>query len=309
MKRVLPSQVPVPPACAFMFRVVPHHACFHFNWMIGGCALSRERFSMSRRLPAPTARLLPCLPSSPQPHAVRAAAHAAAQTSLLPQRNSWRRHWRLAGAAGLHTSATEMAEASSGPATPATSEKSVLFISSVWPERSSSAAGQVFAPLSAAHMPHTRATAFESTSTRPGNVEPCPARLQLCCLFHTAGVRTSDLLTSFQRHGWAASYACSSAPNEHAAALSSAGVATHGVPPNREALLAEALNAAAPTVVVFDRFYAEEAFSFRVRELAPHALRVLDMQARAAWGRLQAWDVQSCSPWHAHSPLCNVFRL
>ena len=29
------------------------------------------------------------------------------------------------------------------------------------------------------------------------------------------------------------------------------------------------------------RFYAEEAFSFRVRELAPQALRVLDMQARA----------------------------
>ncbi|KAL4429361.1 hypothetical protein ABPG77_005135 [Micractinium sp. CCAP 211/92] len=50
------------------------------------------------------------------------------------------------------------------------------------------------------------------------------------------------------------------------------------MPPNREALLVEALAAAAPTAVVFDRFYAEEAFSFRVRELAPRALRILDMQ-------------------------------
>ena len=47
---------------------------------------------------------------------------------------------------------------------------------------------------------------------------------------------------------------------------------------NRERELSEALESSAPSVVIFDRFYAEEMFSFRVRELCPGALRVLDMQ-------------------------------
>ena len=92
-------------------------------------------------------------------------------------------------------------------------------------------------------------------------------------------MRTCDLLEAFRARGWAAAFASSSAPNEHTAALQGAGVATYSCPPNREAALAEVLAAARPTVVVLDRFYAEEAFSFRVRELAPRALRVLDMQA------------------------------
>lgn len=32
------------------------------------------------------------------------------------------------------------------------------------------------------------------------------------------------------------------------------------------------------STVIFDRFYAEEAYSFRIREQCPHALRILDMQ-------------------------------
>lgn len=153
-----------------------------------------------------------------------------------------------------------------------------------------------------------------------------------------AGVRTSDLIASFQERGWAAAFASSSSPNDHTAALAAAGVATHQCPPNRAAALEAILAEARPTAVVFDRFYAEEAFrcggggrlqlrgrrpvahswsrsaggpaqrpgalahpkdrphargarcgvptsahaptprSFRVRELAPSALRILDMQ-------------------------------
>ena len=38
------------------------------------------------------------------------------------------------------------------------------------------------------------------------------------------------------------------------------------------------LHSTNPTVVVFDRFYCEEAFSFRVKDICPQALRVVDMQ-------------------------------
>lgn len=159
--------------------------------------------------------------------------------------------------------------------------------------------------------------AANSSVSSPGHAQPL--QTVPAALFQTrAGVRTSDLLASFQRRGWAASYACSSAPNEHAAALAAAGVATHGVPPNREALLTEALTAAAPTAVVFDRFYAEEAFSFRVRELAPQALRILDMQARGRPWLVSGLTFQcSAAPGtcahplaqHLACPVCSSARL
>ncbi|KAL4458640.1 hypothetical protein ABPG75_013505 [Micractinium tetrahymenae] len=221
---------------------------------------------MTRNLP--TAKLLRCLPASPRLFGTPVCAPAAAQTSLLSQqqRSSWRRQWRQWRHRLEPQGAAQAAAAAAASNGSGSSAKSVLFISSVWPERSSSA----------------------------------------------AGVRTSDLLASFQRRGWAATYACSSAPNEHAAALAAAGVATHGVPPNREAALAEALAAAAPAAVVFDRFYNEEAFSFCVRELAPHALRVLDMQdfhaLRACRQRLAEAgappaEVLAARP-DAHAPEC-----
>ena len=54
---------------------------------------------------------------------------------------------------------------------------------------------------------------------------------------------------------------------------------TWHVGPNRGAEFEAALAAAGPPdVVVFDRFMAEEAFSFRVRAACPSAARVLDMQ-------------------------------
>eukprot|EP00887_Chlorella_sp_A99_P006444 scaffold3.g6444.t1 len=108
----------------------------------------------------------------------------------------------------------------------------VLFLSPVWPERSSSA----------------------------------------------AGVRSWELAAAFQRWGYRVAYSAAAAPNAHTVALEVCGMRTHSVPPNRAAALGATLAAARPGVVVFDRFYAEEFYSSRVRELAPDALRVLDMQ-------------------------------
>jgi glycosyltransferase involved in cell wall biosynthesis len=144
------------------------------------------------------------------------------------------------------------APAAARAAAAAASPCPVLFLSPVWPERSSSA----------------------------------------------AGVRTDDLISAFLERGHRVSYAASAAPNEHTALLAARGVATAQCLPNREADLLAVLAAAglidgsvgvagrgeprhgqqASSICVFDRFYAEEMFSFRVRGAAPACLRVLDMQ-------------------------------
>ena len=110
---------------------------------------------------------------------------------------------------------------------------SVLFISTVWPERSSSA----------------------------------------------AGVRTTDLIEACnKRWHYKSFYACSATPNAHSKLLNENGVQTFHILPNIENQLTELLLQLQPEVVVFDRFYSEEAFSFRVRQVLPNSLRVLDMQ-------------------------------
>lgn len=93
-----------------------------------------------------------------------------------------------------------------------------------------------------------------------------------------AGVRTMSLLRAFQSWGWRVHYLACARPNEHTDRLEASGVRTHHVAPNRGADFDAALAAAAPDAVVFDRFTAEEAFSFRVRAARPNAARVLDMQ-------------------------------
>jgi hypothetical protein len=109
---------------------------------------------------------------------------------------------------------------------------SVLFLSPVWPERSSSA----------------------------------------------AGVRSCDLISSFQERNYAVSYASPSTPNEHTSLIQASGVTTIECPPNNEDTLTAILRSTRPSIVIFDRFYAEEMFSFRVKDILPDALRILDMQ-------------------------------
>ena len=114
------------------------------------------------------------------------------------------------------------------------------------------------------------------------------SRGALSCLFlspiwpepgsSAAGVRTESLLKAFGDWGYSVHYAAAAKPNAATEALRKSGVTVYECGPNREELLAAVLAAAQPTVVVFDRFASEEAFSFRVRELVPDALRVLDMQ-------------------------------
>lgn len=97
-----------------------------------------------------------------------------------------------------------------------------------------------------------------------------------------AGVRTAALVRACSAWRCSVHYACSAVGSDAGraarAALEAAGVATSLLPANRETELVALLAAFPPDVVVFDRFTTEEAFSFRVRELCPSALRVLDTQ-------------------------------
>jgi glycosyltransferase involved in cell wall biosynthesis len=104
-----------------------------------------------------------------------------------------------------------------------------------------------------------------------------------------AGVRTAALVRAFTSWGWRVTYASTSdADNAYAAELAAAGVAAVQLQSNREAQLAQILEESAPDVVLFDRFTSEEMFSFRVRQLRPQALRVLDTQDLHALRRARA---------------------
>ena len=114
----------------------------------------------------------------------------------------------------------------------------VLFVSPVWPERSSSA----------------------------------------------AGVRTSDLVSSFIERGSIVHYAASMASYDdeskrrHVDEVERLGAMTHVCQPNREGDFVDILEKSRPDVVIFDRFYTEEMFSHIVEKHMPNACRVLDMQ-------------------------------
>jgi hypothetical protein len=129
---------------------------------------------------------------------------------------------------GRATAAAADDTAAQPPSTP----RSVLFVSFLWPEASSSA----------------------------------------------AGVRTRSLLEAFQAWGWQVHYLACARANEHTESLEKAGITAHRVSPNRGGDFEDALDRAKPDAVVFDRFTAEEAFSFRVRAARPTAARILDMQ-------------------------------
>ena len=104
-----------------------------------------------------------------------------------------------------------------------------------------------------------------------------------------AGVRTRDLLEGFIKAGYTdIHYVCAAKVDERENATLNKQLVEKGVRfygnaiPNREedfkSVLEECRKINPIDVVVFDRFLAEEAYSFRVKEVCENALRVLDMQ-------------------------------
>lgn len=101
-----------------------------------------------------------------------------------------------------------------------------------------------------------------------------------------AGVRTSYLLRRLcQDDDWTAIHYGTGAPTPYSGAntevdnLAAEGVEFHSVPPNQSLTMKKLLDEIEDlSLVIFDRFYSEEAYSFHVYNHCPEVVRVVDMQ-------------------------------
>lgn len=90
-----------------------------------------------------------------------------------------------------------------------------------------------------------------------------------------AGSRTVRLLQACQDAGYEVRFVSPCQENPHQVALETRGIRTARLLPNDTAFDSY-ISEYRPELVFFDRFMIEEQFSWRVREHAPEALRVLD---------------------------------
>lgn len=92
-----------------------------------------------------------------------------------------------------------------------------------------------------------------------------------------AGLRTRNLIDTFQSAGWRVWLSSASSENSFSAQLQQIGVSLLHFKPNDPAFDA-CISELQPDLVIFDRFVTEEQFGWRVREVCPEALRVIDTQ-------------------------------
>lgn len=90
-----------------------------------------------------------------------------------------------------------------------------------------------------------------------------------------AGSRMMELITLFRAQNWEVLFASAAALSEHRADLAALGVAEKSIALNC-ATFDSFIAAYQPDMVLFDRFFTEEQFGWRVEAICPDALRVLD---------------------------------
>tara|TARA_A100000171_G_scaffold53048_1_gene75813 strand:- start:3375 stop:4610 length:1236 start_codon:yes stop_codon:yes gene_type:complete len=92
-----------------------------------------------------------------------------------------------------------------------------------------------------------------------------------------AGGRMLQLIDLFLEQGFAITFASTAVKSEHSAILNSLKIKEVSLKLN-DASFDEFLKALQPDVVVFDRFVTEEQFGWRVAEICPNAVRILDTE-------------------------------
>lgn len=90
-----------------------------------------------------------------------------------------------------------------------------------------------------------------------------------------AGSRMMELLRLFRSQGWQVVFASAAALSEHRADLASLQIEEKSIALNC-ASFDRYLAEYQPDMVLFDRFFTEEQFGWRVEKICPDALRVLD---------------------------------
>jgi glycosyltransferase involved in cell wall biosynthesis len=92
-----------------------------------------------------------------------------------------------------------------------------------------------------------------------------------------AGSRMMELVQIFQSQQWNIVFASAAALSEHRADLPSIGVQEKSIALN-DSSFNEYLAELKPDAVLFDRFFTEEQFGWRVEQVFPNALRLLDTE-------------------------------
>jgi glycosyltransferase involved in cell wall biosynthesis len=90
-----------------------------------------------------------------------------------------------------------------------------------------------------------------------------------------AGGRMMELLSLFRHQGWQVVFASAAALSEHRADLSSLQIEEKSISLNCDSF-DHFVAGYQPDLVLFDRFFSEEQFGWRVEKACPRALRVLD---------------------------------
>jgi glycosyltransferase involved in cell wall biosynthesis len=127
--------------------------------------------------------------------------------------------------------------------------------------------------------------------------EPCSS---------AAGSRMMELLTLFRSQGWQVVFASAAALSEHRADLSALEVEEKSIRLNCDSFDAF-IAGYQPDMVLFDRFFTEEQFGWRVEQICPQALRVLDTSdlhsLRSARQSLFRQSQQGCGNEHERNQL------
>jgi hypothetical protein len=92
-----------------------------------------------------------------------------------------------------------------------------------------------------------------------------------------AGAHILQVLRPFLSQGWDVTYASTALESDHAVDLLSLGISVERVKVN-DSGFDTLLGSLQPEVVIFDRFFIEEQFAWRVEEHCPNALRVLNSE-------------------------------
>jgi len=92
-----------------------------------------------------------------------------------------------------------------------------------------------------------------------------------------AGSRMLQLVRAFLSQGWKVLFGTAAKRTSNAVALSKLGVTEVSLTLN-DASFDRVILEINPTVVLFDRFFIEEQFGWRVAEKCPKALRILDTE-------------------------------
>lgn len=92
-----------------------------------------------------------------------------------------------------------------------------------------------------------------------------------------AGSRMLELIQLFLANSYNVIFASAAALSEHRANLTSLGIQEKSIELNSSSFN-DFLATFKPDVVLFDRFFTEEQFAWRVEQVCPHALRLLDTE-------------------------------